>query len=109
MKKITVQNVLWGIFVFLIGLFIFFFYKCPIKLIFGVDCPGCGMTRAYKALLRLDLKSAFSYHELFPIPLIVVIYQIFRKKWNLGYKNELIFALFFLSAFLIRWIILKII
>ncbi|MBQ8283467.1 MAG: DUF2752 domain-containing protein [Clostridia bacterium] len=84
---------------------IFFFYKCPIKLIFGVDCPGCGMTRAYKALLKLDIKSAFAYHELFPIPFIFVTYLLFKKRIGIGEKKELIFLSIFYLMFIIRWII----
>lgn len=38
---------------------------CPIKYVTGVSCAGCGMTRAYLALLRLDFAGAFYYHPLF--------------------------------------------
>ncbi len=38
---------------------------CPIKFVTGVSCPGCGMTRAWLSLLRLDVGAAFSYHPLF--------------------------------------------
>ena len=104
MKTIR-QKILWGIAILFIGLFIFYVYKCPIKLFFRIDCPGCGMTRAYKALLRLDFQTAFSYHELFPIPFIVLVYQIFRKKFSIGEKNELISIVMILIMFFVRWII----
>ncbi len=45
--------------------YIILFYRCPIKLITGKDCPGCGMTRAIIAALRFDFSAAFSYHPLF--------------------------------------------
>ncbi len=45
--------------------FTVFVYKCPFKLIFGVDCPGCGLTRAFAAALRLDFAAAFGFHPLF--------------------------------------------
>jgi hypothetical protein len=44
---------------------------CPIALLTGVPCPGCGMTRAASALLRGDLTLALDYHPL--IPLIAVL------------------------------------
>ena len=34
---------------------------CVFKEIFGIFCPGCGMTRAYISLLYLDFRSAFLY------------------------------------------------
>lgn len=38
------------------------FTGCPFRFFFGISCPGCGMTRALLAALRLDFAAAFSYH-----------------------------------------------
>ena len=38
---------------------------CPFRWATGVPCPGCGMTRAYLALARLDFRAAAAYHPLF--------------------------------------------
>lgn len=35
---------------------------CPIKTIFGIRCPGCGMTHALVALLRGDLRRAMHFN-----------------------------------------------
>ena len=32
---------------------------CPFKLLTGVPCPGCGMTRAYLHLFEGDIQGAF--------------------------------------------------
>jgi hypothetical protein len=40
---------------------------CPIALLTGVACPGCGMTRAAAALLRGDVALALDYHPLIPL------------------------------------------
>ncbi|MEB3367895.1 DUF2752 domain-containing protein [Saccharopolyspora mangrovi] len=37
---------------------------CPIKLLTGLDCPGCGITRTLFSLLRADLPSALHYNAL---------------------------------------------
>lgn len=34
-----------------------FFYK-----VLGVQCPGCGITRMFQAMLRLDFDGAFRYN-----------------------------------------------
>lgn len=38
---------------------------CPFRAFTGIPCPGCGMTRAWLAALRLDFSAAFAYHPLF--------------------------------------------
>ena len=35
---------------------------CWAVAIFGIPCPGCGMSRALFALLRLDVAGAFGWH-----------------------------------------------
>ena len=42
-------------------------FPCILHLLTGLQCAGCGMTRAALALLRLDLAAAFSYHALWPV------------------------------------------
>lgn len=59
---------------------------CMFKSIFGISCPGCGMTRAIKELLNLNFIGAFSYNIL-AVPLalmgsvsiIVIIYDIIKN------------------------------
>ncbi len=53
---------------------------CPLKYITGISCMGCGMTRAYISLLKMDIASAFYYHPLFVIPPIAVAMYYFRDK-----------------------------
>jgi hypothetical protein len=46
---------------------------CPIKYVTGISCPGCGMSRAMGALLRLDFSAAAYYHPLsFAMPPVAV-------------------------------------
>lgn len=84
---------------------------CPFKYVFGVSCPGCGMTRAYIALLSLDIPKAFHYHPLFPlVPLL--IYFIYAKKRKLSrpkVKNAALISIsiLFIVVYLIRLLVLK--
>ena len=48
------------------------FSLCPIKNIFGFSCFGCGLTRGFVAILKLDFKSAVRYNIL-SIPLFIGI------------------------------------
>lgn len=40
----------------------------------GLQCPGCGNTRAALALLRLDFKAALGYNMLFPLEFFYILW-----------------------------------
>ena len=80
-------------------------YQCPIRLIFGIECPGCGLTSAVLYAARFDFIGAFHAHELFLIPVVTVIYLLFRKKFRLPAKAEITVGVLFIAAFLARYII----
>ncbi len=92
----------------LLGGFVYLLFSnrfvCIFKLVFKIPCMGCGMTRAYKALLRLDFLQAIEYHCLFPIPMLWVIYYLFKKSAKIAKKTENIFLFLSVALFVIRWI-----
>jgi hypothetical protein len=45
---------------------------CVFKNLLGIECPGCGMTRAFSRILRGDLIAAVSYNSL-----VVIVFPIF--------------------------------
>ena len=69
-------------------LVIVLFYHCPFKLIFGIDCPGCGLTRACISALKFDLKAAFDYHPLFLLFAAWMVYFIFFEQINRKTKQQ---------------------
>lgn len=42
-----------------------FMPKCPVKLLTGLSCPGCGFQRAVHALLHGRFEEAFKYNLFF--------------------------------------------
>lgn len=77
---------------------------CPLKYMFKIDCPGCGMTRAYISLLHLDLRQAFEYHAMFwSVPILGLLYlfdgKLFSKKWINTTVEYLI-----IIGFFVQWI-----
>ena len=63
---------------------------CPFRNLTGIPCPGCGMSRAWFAFLRLELADAFRYHPMFWSMPVLMGYcffdgRLFRKNWlNFG-------------------------
>lgn len=47
---------------------------CPIRAVFGIRCPGCGMTHALVALLRGDVRRAMQFNPfvLVLVPLLIL-------------------------------------
>lgn len=60
---------------------------CPVRtLLGGIPCPGCGMSRAWLAALRLDFRAAFAFHPMFwsiPILGVQLLFdgRLFRNQW----------------------------
>ena len=81
------------LFVFLI-LSIFKIYCCPLKYIFGLSCPTCGITRAIVYAFQLNFLTAFHYHLFWPIVIIgFVIYLLYdAKKIHVSKKTMILIA-----------------
>ena len=54
-----------------------FGWNCPIKYLTGVPCPGCGLSRALAALLRLDFRTALRFHPMVFVLPPVVLYALY--------------------------------
>lgn len=87
--------------------FVFYIFELPciFKALFGVACPGCGMSRAMFSVLKLDFVAAFAYHPMFwSIPILYIYFLldngIFKSKLWDGLVLGLIGA-----GFLINWIV----
>ena len=88
-------------------LYVFFFVSgigCPIKFLTGVSCMGCGMTRAWRQLLRLHFKRAFAYHPLVLLPIPAVFVLFFREKIPSKWYKVLVYLMIaaFVAVYVIR-------
>ncbi len=68
-----------GVIIALALYFLFFRYIlrsiCPVVLVTGFPCPGCGMTRAAFCVLHLDFAGAWQTHPfIFPIILLAAVF-----------------------------------
>lgn len=46
---------------------------CPFRLVTGLPCPGCGLTRSWVFLMHGQLGQSLYYHPLGPISLIAAL------------------------------------
>ena len=55
---------------------------CPMKVATGLDCPGCGGTRAIGALLTGDLSAALGFNAIVIVaPALMAFYLIALRMW----------------------------
>ncbi len=86
-------------------------HACPINLVFGVPCPGCGLTRAVLCIFHGDFSGAFSTHPLvFTLPVIAVllIVAFFSERFCASKVYSALcisFSLLFVVVFVCRMIV----
>ena len=67
-KRLIVFFLLISIFLFLILFGLNF--NCPIKSLFHISCPGCGLTRSIRSLLSFKIETSL-YYNILGIPLLL--------------------------------------
>ncbi|MCX8129593.1 MAG: DUF2752 domain-containing protein [Clostridia bacterium] len=82
---------------------------CVSKATFGVPCPGCGMTRSFKSLIKGDIHSAFYYHPLFILVILAAFVILFRNTGSISkiYKSAVTWIsllIVFISVWVVRMI-----
>ena len=93
-EKVAIRLLLIAVAVALVSLM----GGCPIRRFWGISCPGCGMTRACAALLRLDFQTAAAYHPLVFVLIPGLLYVVFREFLPFSRNRKVEMAL--LAAFL---------
>ncbi len=58
-----------------------FHWSCPARTLLHFPCPTCGMTTAFRAMLRLDFAHATEVH---PLALVVIPFVIALVAMELG-------------------------
>jgi len=72
------------------------YIPCVVKTLFNVSCPACGLTRAFRSILSLNIIKSFNYNILgFPIFIIIIFINLYliydvifnRKETNVFLKK----------------------
>jgi hypothetical protein len=83
------------------------FPKCPFRLLTGMQCPGCGSTRAFYQLLHLHPLAAFKLNPLMVLTLPFIVYGFlgFTRSALMGRPQR---RLFIPPIYLWAWLFLLI-
>lgn len=86
--------------------------KCPVHVLLGLDCPGCGSQRAIHALLHGDLKAATDANALIlfflPVVAVMAVGELYRNRWPRFYKALMHPAVIFgLLGIVLTWTIVR--
>lgn len=66
-----------------------YLFVCPIHYLLHLYCPGCGLTRMFISIFKLDFYQAFRYNPYMFILLIVgIIYTIYSLIRYILYKKK---------------------
>ena len=74
---------------------------CVFLKVFGVPCPGCGMTRAVLSLIRLDFCGAFKHNVVVFFMPYVFMYVFFDFKHKI---HNVLLSIIAVTA-IINWVI----
>jgi hypothetical protein len=74
--------ILVGVAIVYLILSLFEIPTCPSKVFLGIPCPGCGLSRAFMSVLRLDFAAAFEFHPAWPLVAAAII--AISVLWVLG-------------------------
>lgn len=66
---------------------------CPYRFVFGIPCMGCGMTRAFFAVLKCDLSGAIRYHPLVLLLPVIFLLFIIHMSSNNDIKHKKIYKI----------------
>jgi hypothetical protein len=83
---------------------------CFVKNVYGVPCPGCGLTRSFLSLFQGEWRLALFYHPLFflVIPVGVVAVLKNHPRWGVLYRGNafwIVVIVLLLAAWAVRMIL----
>lgn len=85
-------------------------HLCMSRSMFGVTCPGCGLTRSFVHLAHGDWQASWRAHRLGWLMAAIVLFQIPYRAWMLaGHRDGLpprvvqVFAVAIVVLLIINW------
>lgn len=68
---------------------------CPFKMLTGMPCPGCGMTKSLVSLYNGELMQSLHYHLFGPLLLAFMVLILFKLIYELFIGKEIMVKYFY--------------
>ena len=75
---------------------------CPFKMIFGLSCPGCGMTRGILSLGQLNLIRAMNFNPFSIVIFWIIFFYAIKGRFPAIVLNKIFIKVFF-GLVIIMW------
>ncbi len=80
---------------------------CPVKMLTGIPCPGCGMTKSILCLFHGEWQKSISFHAFGPVLVAILLLYPFFRRISFGpfvrfYSNRLLYIL--IAAFMLYYL-----
>jgi hypothetical protein len=81
--------------------------SCHVKLLTGIECPGCGMQRAFIELLRGHFSQSFLLNPGAMAFIVTFVYCMFHitVKFNNGARNVVILFILTVSLMIVNFVV----
>ena len=87
---------------------------CASRMLFGVECPGCGLTRSFVSLAAGDLQESLRFHRvgwLLALALIgqlpYRVYALWELRWRTVERSWLTwFGYLLIAALIVNWLLI---
>ena len=63
-------------------------WRCPLELLLGLPCPGCGMTTALALLIKGGWQSAIQIHAFSPLFLLLILILAVSGALPVAYRQK---------------------
>lgn len=119
-RRTSGHALIWGG-VVLAAMLVYFFFdpagaawmpKCPVYVLIGLECPGCGTQRALHALLHGHPAEAWSHNAMLIISLPLIIWMIWLETQRT--RRPRLYASFYrpatiyiIGAAIVGWFIIR--
>ena len=82
---------------------LFFDHFCPVVLLTGFPCPGCGLSRAFVSMITFDIESVIQYNPMIFLWTALAVYFVYKRYIKDGSMKSVMVTLIVVCLFTIAF------